>query len=113
MDALTGLLRGPRAQGAFLLRSVMSPPWSIRIQDEAPLTVVAMVRGQAWIVADDPGAAPQTLHPGDVAVLRGPDRYIVADDPATEPQIVIHPGQHCTTPDGESLAEAMDLGVRT
>src|SRR6266568_614952 len=113
MDALTGLLRGPRAQGTFLLRSVMSPPWSIRIQDEAPLTVVAMVRGQAWIVADDPGAAPQTLHPGDVAVLRGPDRYIVADEPATEPQIVIHPGQRCTTPDGESLAEAMDLGVRT
>src|SRR6266542_4972270 len=87
MDALTGLLRGPRAQGAFLLRSVMSPPWSIRIQDEAPLTVVAMVRGQAWIVADDPGAAPQTLHPGDVAVLRGPDPYVVADDPATEPPI--------------------------
>jgi AraC-like DNA-binding protein len=113
MDALTGLLRGPRAQGAFLLRSVMSPPWSIRIQDEAPLTVVAMVRGQAWIVADDPAAEPQTLRPGDVAVLRGPDPYIVADDPATEPQIVIHPGQHCTTPDGESLAEAMDLGVRT
>ena len=47
MDALTGLLRGPRAQGAFLLRSVMSSPWSIRIQDEAPLTVVAMVRGEA------------------------------------------------------------------
>jgi AraC-like DNA-binding protein len=111
MDALTGLLRGPRAQGAFLLRSVMSSPWSIRIQDEAPLTVVAMVRGEAWIVAG--GGDPQALHPGDVAVLRGPDPYTVADDPATEPQIVIHPGQHCTTPDGESMAEAMDLGVRT
>jgi AraC-like DNA-binding protein len=26
---------------------------------------------------------------------------------------VIHPGQRCTTPDGEDLAQAMDLGVRT
>jgi AraC-like DNA-binding protein len=27
--------------------------------------------------------------------------------------VIIHPGQHCTTPDDESLEEAMDLGVRT
>ena len=45
MDAVAGLLDGPRARGAFLLRSSMDPPWSLRIQDEAPLTVVAIVRG--------------------------------------------------------------------
>jgi len=27
--------------------------------------------------------------------------------------VVIHPGQHCTTPDGQDLAQAMDLGVRS
>jgi len=111
VDALTGLLDGPRARGAFLLRSIMDPPWSLRIQDKAPLTLVAMVRGEAWVVPDDD--APVRLCPGDVAVLRGPDPYTVADDPATPPQIVIHPGQRCTTPAGEDLAEAMDLGVRT
>jgi hypothetical protein len=37
MDALAGLRRTPGA-GAFLLRSSMDPPWSLRIQDEAPLT---------------------------------------------------------------------------
>ena len=47
MDAVAGLLDGPRARGAFLLRSSMDPPWSLRIQDEAPLTLVAMVRGDA------------------------------------------------------------------
>ena len=111
MDALVGLLDGPRARGAFLLRSIMSPPWSMRIQDEAPLCLVAMVRGNACVVPDGGEAVP--LGPGDVAIMRGPDPYTLADEPATPIQIVIHPGQHCSTPDGEDLAQAMDLGVRT
>ena len=111
MDALVGLLDGPRARGAFLLRSVMDPPWSLRIQDEAPLTLVAVMRGEAWLIPDD--AEVVRLRPGDVAIIRGPDPYTVADDPATPPQVVIHPGQHCTTLEGEDLAQAMDLGVRT
>ena len=58
-------------------------------------------------------AQPVALHPGDVAVMRGPEPYTVADDPATPPQVIIHPGQRCTTLWGEDLAEAMRLGVRT
>lgn len=111
MDALTGLLDGPRARGAFLLRMIMEPPWSVRVQDRAPLALVAIARGDAWAVPDEGEAV--RLRPGDVAVMRGPDPYIFADDPATPPQVVIHPGDHCTTPDGEDLAQAMDLGVRT
>ena len=111
MDAVAGLLDGPRARGAFLLRSTMDPPWSLRIQDEAPLTLVAIVRGQAWVVPDS-GDATQ-LGRGDVAILRGPDPYTVADDPATPPQAVIHPGQRCTTPEGDDLSQMMELGVRT
>ncbi|HEX7276106.1 MAG TPA: AraC family transcriptional regulator [Acidimicrobiales bacterium] len=112
MDALVGLLDGPRARGAFLLRAIMDPPWSVRIEDEAPLSLVAMVTGEAWVVPDG-GLPPARLGPGDVAIMRGPEPYLFADDPATPPQVVIHPGQRCTTPDGESLAQAMDLGVRT
>jgi AraC-like DNA-binding protein len=112
MDALTDLLDGPRAQGAFLIRSVMNPPWSLRIQDRAPLTVVALVRGEAWVVPD--GGAAVRIGQGDVAIMRGPDPYTVADDPATPPQVVIHPGQRCTTPEGEDLGKAMAwMGVRT
>lgn len=110
MDALTDLLDGPRARGAFLLRSTLAPPWSVRIRDEAPLTLLSMVRDDAWLIPDD--GDPQRVAPGDMVVFRGPDHYTVSDDPATEPQIVIHPGQRCTTPDGTSLSEAMDLGVR-
>ena len=111
MDALSGFLDGPRARAAFLLRSLLDPPWSLRIRDEAPLTVVAMVRGRCCVCYDD--APPVVIEPGGVAVVRGPDHYTVADDPATPPQIVIHPGQVCTTPDGVSLSEVMTLGLRT
>src|SRR5262245_42836648 len=112
MDALTSLLDGPRARGAFLLRSVLDPPWSMRIQDRAQLTLMAVVRGEAWVVHDV--GEPRRLRLGDVAIVRGPDPYTVADDPATPPQVVIHPGQRCTTPEGEDLVKAMEwLGVRT
>ncbi|RYJ05052.1 MAG: AraC family transcriptional regulator, partial [Actinomycetales bacterium] len=39
MDIVGGLLDGTRANGAFLIRSVFDPPWSLRIRDEAPLSV--------------------------------------------------------------------------
>ncbi len=81
MDALAALLDGPRARGAFLLMSSMDPPWSLLVRDEAPLTLMAVVRGTAWVLPAT--GAPVLLGPGDVAVARGPDHYTVADDPAT------------------------------
>jgi AraC-like DNA-binding protein len=111
MDHLAALLDGPRARNAFLLRSILDPPWSIRIQDRAPLTLVALVRGTAWVMP--PAGDHVRLEPGDVAIVRGPEPYVIADRPDTEPQIVIHPGERCTTLDGQSLYQAMDLGVRT
>lgn len=92
MDALTGLLEGPRASGAFPLRVVLDPPWSIRVQDASPLCLAAMVSGEGWIVTA-PGEVTR-LRPGDVAIVRG-----------TEP--------YCATPDGRDLREEMALGVRT
>jgi AraC-like DNA-binding protein len=111
MDPLADLLDGPRARNAFLLRSVLDPPWSLRIQDRAPLALVAAVRGHAVLLPDDGDAI--RLDAGDVAIVRGPDPYTVADDPETAPQIIIHPGQVCETVQGEPLAQAMELGVRT
>jgi AraC-like DNA-binding protein len=112
VDVFGGLLDGPRARGAFALRVIMDPPWSVRIEDRAPLSLVSVVRGHAWVIPDDDDA-PVRLGAGSVAVMRGPDPYSFADDPATPVQVVIHPGQHCTTPDGRELTRAMDLGVRS
>lgn len=111
MDSFGSLLDGPRARGAFALRTLMTPPWSLRILAESPITVLAMIRGHAWIVPDE--ADPVRLDVGDVAVTRAPVHYNVADDPATEPDIVIHPGQQCCDLDGESMHDELMHGVRT
>jgi AraC-like DNA-binding protein len=109
MDGLGGLLDGPRARGAFLLRAVFAPPWSMRIEDRAPLTLMAVLAGEAWVRAA--GAEWVRLGPGDAAVALGPEPYTVADDPRTPPQVRILPGQVCVTPDG---AEHPDwFGTRT
>ena len=70
MDAVAGLLDGPRARGAFLLRSLLEPPWSIRIEDRAPLCLVAITHGEAWLLPDY--GERRRLRPGDVAVIAGP-----------------------------------------
>lgn len=109
MDPLADLLDGPRARGAFLLRAVLQPPWSVRVCDEAPLTLVAVMQGTAWVNPQD--QSPQMLKVGDIALLRGPDPYLMADDLATPWQVTINPGQICTTPTGERTS--WDLGVRS
>ena len=111
MDSLSGLLDGPRASDAFILRVLLDPPWSMRIEDEAPLALIAVTAGSAWMVPDI--GDPLLLGAGDIALARGPGHYVVADEPATRPQVIVHPGQICTTIDGEDLRERMGRGVRT
>ena len=111
MDAVVGLLDGVRARGAFVLRMMMDPPWSMSIRDEAPLTLICQTHGNAAIVRQS--SETTWLRPGDVALTRGTEHYIFADDPATTPMVVIHPGQRCTTLSGEDLRFEMSIGVRT
>ncbi|MEV7286238.1 AraC family transcriptional regulator [Streptomyces sp. NPDC093252] len=111
MDALAGLLEGPRARGAFMIRACFDPPWAIRVEDRAPLTLMLMVRGEAWVRPDT--GDPVRLRAGDVAIARGPDAYTCSDALDTAPQVRILPGGECQYPDGASLNGSMDLGVRT
>ncbi len=111
MDALTALLQGPRARGAFMIRACFDPPWAVRVEDRAPLTVMLLVRGDAWLLPDR--GEPVRLRAGDLAVARGPAPYTCADDPGTAPQALILPGGRCHYPDGRPLNGSMDLGVRT
>jgi AraC-like DNA-binding protein len=111
MDALAGLLEGPRARGAFMTRACFDPPWAVRVEDRAPLTVMLVARGEAWVLPDR--GERTRLRAGDLAIARGPDPYTCADDPGTAPQALILPGQECHYPDGRPLNGSMDLGVRT
>ncbi|MFJ9343393.1 cupin domain-containing protein [Streptomyces sp. NPDC101733] len=111
MDTLTGLLDGPKARGAFLQKSVLNPPWALRIEDRAPLSVMTPVRGAAWLVPDE--GEPVLVGPGDVAVVRGPVPYTLADSPHTPVGITVGPDQRCNTQDGADVTESMALGLRT
>ena len=111
MDTLGGLLAAPRARGAFALRTVMSSPWSLRVLAESPVTLIAGMCGETWVVPDE--GEPVRIGPGDIAVTRAPAHYNVADSPTRAPSVVIHPGQRCCDLDGNSLLEQMTHGVRT
>jgi AraC-like DNA-binding protein len=111
MDTLGGLLDATRARGAFALRTVMSSPWSLRILAESPVTLIAGVSGELWVVPDE--GEPVRIGPGDIAVTRAPDHYNVSDSPATSPIVEIHAGQRCCDLQGNSVLESMTHGIRT
>jgi AraC-like DNA-binding protein len=111
VDPLSSLIDAPRARGAFLLRVPMARPWSIRIRDEAPLTVVTVTRGSACFTR--PPDAPVRLTRGDLLLVRGPEPYDVGDEPGRQPLALIHPGNRSETPTGVSLDLPMTHGIRT
>jgi AraC-like DNA-binding protein len=110
MDPLSGLLDRTRARGAFVLCSTLAAPWSIRVEDRAPLTLVAVIHGAAAITT---GAGTRAeLREHDIALLRGPEPYVVADPPSASPQVSIGPDQVCSVID--PAARPMGpLGVRS
>lgn len=110
MSAVDVLLDGPRAQRAFLLRAVFDGAWSVTVEDRAPLTVVVLARGTAWLEGASGG---QLLQAGQVVLARGPQPYTLSDAPGRPQDIRVLPGQRCVDPQGVLLAESMRVGVRT
>ena len=111
VDVIQSILDGPRASGAFVLRVAMASPWALRIEDRAPLAVVAVVRGSIVLAFDDGEVA--TAGRGDVVLVRGPDPYLVADSMGRSVTAVVDADGHCHTRLGAPLDAHMSLGVRT
>lgn len=108
---MTAVLDRSRAAGAFILRSVLSAPWSMRIEDDAPLTLLVLMQGSAWIIPDD--GEPVEVEPGDIVLLRGPGhRYRVADDPRSPVNVVIDRDQNPTMLTGADWDYLAEFGVR-
>ncbi|MFJ8955693.1 AraC family transcriptional regulator [Streptomyces sp. NPDC102381] len=112
MDVLAGLLEGPRARGAFMMRACFEPPWAVRIADEAPLSVMIMVEGEAWILPEGDEDKPRHIRPGDIAIACGPGPYVCCDDPATAPRAEIGPGQECRPLGPAHVGRYKEFGVR-
>jgi hypothetical protein len=54
-----------------MIRACFDPPWCVRVEDRAPLTVMLVVRGEAWVVPD--AGERLYLRAGDLAIARGQD----------------------------------------
>ncbi|PFG48947.1 AraC-like DNA-binding protein [Amycolatopsis sulphurea] len=111
VDVLDDLLASTRARGGVVNLTILDPPWSLDIRDEAQLALATLVRGCGWIIRE--GQEPVRLGERDVAVLAGPEPYVVADDPGTAPQLRIHPGGVCEPLPGAPVDYSARLGVRT
>ncbi|MGM7671832.1 AraC family transcriptional regulator [Microbacterium sp. A93] len=111
MDALARLLDAPRGRDAYLLRASLTPPWSVRLADESPLGLIAILRGSAWVEGDE--GAPLELRAGDVAIARGPAAVTVSDEPGVSPDVVILPGMRVESPEGRDVDDEWSLGLRS
>jgi AraC-like DNA-binding protein len=111
MDTLAGLLDGVRARGALVGRTVLTGGWSVRFASGAQLSLLAMRRGEAWLVSG--GAEPVRIGPGDVAVIRGPEPYTVTGDPSVTPRRVITSADYCADTTRARLRDGLDLDPRT
>lgn len=110
MDSISNFLSQPQARDAFLLRVVMRRPWKIEVTDEAPLSIVPMLKGSCWITTET--SAASQVHPGDVLMIKSPTSYVLSSSPDVAQAATIGSGQVCSGPDGRDLSEEMKSGVR-
>jgi len=109
VDPLSQLFAHPRAERAFGLLMTMRSPWAVHIADGSALTLMIVTAGRCRIEAGD---STHDLHPGDIALVRGPAPYRVTDQAGSPVIARIDPGQRCTTPDGRPLHVTYAHGLR-
>lgn len=96
MDVISDLFRGVRAHGSLFGSSTLSPPWSLRFVDGAPLTLCTVLTGAGWIVPE--GRPPERLGAHDTIVVRGPTTFTFVDEPGSAVEPIAY-GAHCATPE--------------
>ena len=77
MDLLYDHLMRARATGAVFARTVVMPPWGLRLGGSIQLAVHAVTRGKAWLWLDDPASAVE-LRPGEITLVRGGSAHHIA-----------------------------------
>lgn len=119
MDALTAMLDHLRASGSLVGQNILTPPWAIRFEDTASLSIVTMLRGDAWLIAEPTEGGPTSptrLTHGDLAVIVGRTPFRVVSDRTTNapPLYVLEDPTTCTDGTGRVLdAGELILGARS
>jgi AraC-like DNA-binding protein len=80
VDLLYDHLMRARATGAVFARTVVMPPWGLRLGGSIQLAVHAVTRGKAWLWLDGPAHAVE-LRPGEISLVRGGSAHHIAHEP--------------------------------
>jgi len=100
VDLLYDHLMRARATGAVFARTVVSPPWGLRLDGSIQLSVHAVTRGRAWMWLDDPSNATELL-PGEITLVRGGSPHYIAHES----------GADCLEPDDFRVKYALNAPV--
>lgn len=108
VDPLSRLLSGVRASSSVTHRTVVEPPFGLRIEEGAHLALATVLTGSCLLLDDDGTSAE--LGPGRVALVTGPRPFVLADSAETEPTLVVRPdGQYAA--DGSPLPPPPDVAT--
>jgi hypothetical protein len=83
VDLLYDHLMRARATGAVFARTVIMPPWGLRLGGSIQLAVHTVTRGKAWLWLDDPAGAVE-LRPGEITLVRGGSAHYIAHEPGAD-----------------------------
>jgi AraC-like DNA-binding protein len=78
MDPLSDMLADIRAENATVHQAAIAPPWRLRFDDRAPLTMITAVAGDAALVLAD--GAVHRLTAGSTAIVSGQTLFDLVDD---------------------------------
>lgn len=62
----------------MLTTAVLEAPWRIRFADQAPLTMVTVLRGEGTLLLPD--GLERRITVGDTAIVRGPETFVLVDN---------------------------------
>ena len=83
MDLLYDHLMRARATGAVFARTVITPPWGLKLGGSIQLAVHAVTRGRAWLWFENPTSAVELL-PGEITLVRGGPAHYIAHEPGAD-----------------------------
>ncbi|MEU2281705.1 AraC family transcriptional regulator [Streptomyces sp. NPDC013178] len=105
MDPLSSLLSGIRAEGSVVSHAVLTAPWTIRFADDAPLTMISVLRGGGILLLPD--GTERAVGVGDTAIVRGSAPFHLADHPTTVHSSHTAYEIACFTTDAECTAQEL------
>lgn len=105
VDPLSSLLSGIRAEGSVVSHAVLTAPWTIRFADDAPLTMISVLRGGGTLMLPD--GTERVVGVGDTAIVSGPAPFHLADHPTTVHSSHATYEITCFTTDAERTAQEL------